>query len=105
MWWNCNKKLHFFNNLEKQKNTFFDSKYDLIFISETNLGYSALPIIKNFTIIADPDKKVCSHGGIVRYLKNHLARHIFQTCFRDSHISFRLAVIPKFVLFGVYIQP
>ena len=105
MWWNCNKKLHFFNNLEKQKNTFFDSKYDLIFISETNLGYSALPIIKNFTIIADPDKKVCSHGGIVWYLKNHLARHIFQTCFRDSHISFRLAVIPKFVFFGVYIQP
>ena len=77
----------------------------LIFISETNMGYDALPAFKIYTLLADPNKKICTCGGIAWYVRNSLAKHIMQTCFNDSFISFRLDIAPNYVFVGVYIQP
>ena len=77
----------------------------MIFISETNLGHSALPSFKDFTTVADPSKKVCNYGGIAWYVRNSLARHMFQVQFNESYISFRLKLVPKIVFIGVYVQP
>ena len=33
------------------------NEYDIIFLSETNLGYEALPFFVNYTKFADTDKK------------------------------------------------
>ena len=77
----------------------------MIFISETNLGYDALPFFDDYTLVADPNKKLCTCGGLAWYVKNNLARHIIEKQFNDSYISFRLDIAPKYVFVGVYIQP
>ena len=77
----------------------------MIFISETNLGYDALPSFKEYTMVADPSKKTCIYGGIAWYIKTSLAKHVFQTQFNDAYISFRLTICPNYVFIGVYVQP
>ena len=77
----------------------------MIFISETNLGYDALPSFKDFTIVADPSKKICTYGGIAWYVRNSLAKYMFQVQFNEAYISFRLKLVPNFVFIGVYVQP
>ena len=65
----------------------------MIFISETNLGYDSLPSFEDFTTVADPSKKTCTYGGIAWYVKNSLAKHMFQVQFNKAYISFRLRSI------------
>ena len=77
----------------------------MIFISETNLGYDALPSFKEYSVVADPSKKICYYGGIAWYVKNSLAKHMFQVHFNEAYISFRLNIAPKYVFIGVYVQP
>ena len=77
----------------------------MIFISETNLDYDALPSFKDFTTVADPSKKICTYDGIAWYVRNSLAKHMFQVQFNEVYISFRLRLVPNFVFIGVYVQP
>ena len=77
----------------------------MIFVSETNLGYDALPTFKDYALIADPSLKSCSHGGIAWYVKHFLAKHIFQVVYNTAFISFRIDIVPDVVFIGVYIQP
>ena len=104
-WWNVNKRFYLFQNPEKLLKSIFDESHDMIFISETNLGFEALPSFDNYTLVADPNKKLCTCGGIAWYVKDSLARHIFQTQFNESFISFRLDIAPQYIFIGVYIQP
>ena len=105
-WWNVNKRFYLFSqNPEKIMKSIFDGDHDMIFISETNLGFEALPSFADYAVIADPHRKLCHYGGIAWYVKNTLARHIFQTQFNESYISFRLDIAPKYIFIGVYIQP
>ena len=105
-WWNINKRFYLFNqNSKKLIKSIFDNDIDMIFISETNLGYGALPSFDGYTVVADTNKKICTCGGIAWYVKNHFAKHISHTRFNDSYISFRLDIAPKYVFIGAYIQP
>ena len=104
-WWNINKRFYLFKQNEKILTSIFDDNYDMIFISETNLGYSALPQFHDYTLVADPNKKTCACGGIAWYVRNQLAKHVTQTQFNDSYISFRLDIAPRYVFIGAYIQP
>ena len=63
---------------------------DVVFISETNLGYDAFPTFKDFTLFADPHKRTCTFGGIAWYIKNALAKHVVRVCYNNAYISFRL---------------
>ena len=45
----------------------FDDNYGMKFISETNLGYAALPQVSKYTLVADLNKKTCTCGGIAWY--------------------------------------
>ena len=104
-WWNVNKRFYLFNQNEKILKSIFDEYYDMIFISETNLGYEALPQFSKYTLVADPNKKTCTCGGIAWYVRNDLAKHIICPQVNDSYISFQLDIAPKYVFVGVYIQP
>ena len=64
-----------------------------------------MPRFNNYTKFADPEKKVCNYGGIVCYIKDSLANHVFQVKYCSSHISFRIDTCPKFMFIGVYIHP
>ena len=79
--------------------------YDFIFISETNLGYDYLPNFKGYRLFADSKKKLCVHGGIAFYIRENYAKFVHKVCYREAHISFRVKQYPKYVFFGVYIQP
>ena len=87
------------------KNPLLDRGYDFIFISETNLGYDYLPNFKGYRLFADVKKKICSHGGIAFYIGEYYARFVHNVRYREAHISFRVKLYPKYVFFGVYIQP
>ena len=69
------------------------------------MGYEILPNIKNYTKFADQSVKILDHGGIVAYVHNILASHVFDVTYSDCFISFRLDFIPEFVFIGAYIQP
>ena len=107
LWWNCNKRFYLYsNNIKKNySGSYFDGRYDLIFVSETNLGYDALPNFKDYSLYADIEKKTCTYGGIAWYVKDSLAKHVFRIRYSDSHISFQLDITPGYEYFGVYIQP
>ena len=78
---------------------------DMFFVSETNLGFDALPAFEGYTTVADSNVKVCSFGGIAWYVKDALAKHLFHVCYNQAYISFRLDLAPQYVFIGVYIQP
>ena len=78
---------------------------DMIFISETNLAYDALPTFDEYTLIADASVKSCYYGGIAWYVKDYIAKHVFQVSYNPAFISFRLEIAPQFLFIGVYIQP
>ena len=105
LWWNVNKRFYLYSKFPEKFSPVFSNVYDIIFISETNLGYDVLPRVENYTIFSDPDKKLCKFGGIACYVSNKLATHVFQIKYHVSHISFRIDTFPKFVFIGVYIQP
>ena len=107
-WWNINKRFYLFTKHSKNNiASIFDEDYgyDMIFISETNLGHDALPSFKDYTTVADPSQKICTCGGIAWYVRNSLAKHMFQVQFNEAYISFRLRLAPKIVFIGVYVQP
>ena len=98
LWWNINKRFNIYSKSSRKLNhPYFDGVYDMIFISETNLGYGVLPIFKNYVILADPDKKSCSFGGIAWYVKDRLASHLFHIQYHSSFISFRLDTYPVYI--------
>ena len=79
--------------------------YDIIFLSETNLGYDVLPSFQSYKKFANPDHQICKFGGIACYVKEGLANHLFQVKYDTSYISFRIDTCPSFMFYGVYIQP
>ena len=103
--WNVNKRFYLYSKCPEKFTTVFSSVYDIIFISETNLGCDALPVFDNYTIFADPDRKLCDFGGIACYVRNTIASHVFQIKYHLSHISLRIDTCPGFMFIGVYIQP
>ena len=75
--WNVNKRFSSYAKNPEKFNNIFSDAYDIIFISETNLGYGALPTFRNYTLFADPDRKLCNFGGIACYVVNSMANHVF----------------------------
>ena len=69
------------------------------------MGYDILPSIKNYTKFADQNVKSLDYGGIVAYVENSLAPHVFDVKYNTCFISLRLDHIPQFVFIGMYIQP
>ena len=69
------------------------------------MGYDILPSIKNYKIFADQNVKVQDHGGVIAYVDNCLASHVFDVTYNTCFISFRLDHVPQYVFIGVYIQP
>ena len=69
------------------------------------MGYEILPCIKNYTKFADQSVKVQDYGGVVAYVQNHLAPHVFDVKYNTCFISLRLDHIPHLVFIGTYIQP
>ena len=76
-----------------------------MFLLESSMGYDILPRIKDYKIFADQNAKIQDHGGIVAYVENSLASHVFDVTYNSCFISFRLDHIPQFVFIGMYIQP
>ena len=83
---------------------FDESVYDFIFILESNLATPVLLEIENYTAYADPNLKICKHGGIAAYVKNSYAKNIFDLSFSACYITFRFDFAPTYIV-GVYIQP
>lgn len=72
-----NKQFYLLQNPDKVKITpFADEFYDIVFILETNWGFSATPKIKNYVCYSDPDKLVCSYGGIDAYMKKIITKNL-----------------------------
>ena len=69
------------------------------------MGYDIIPKIEDYIKIADPNKKVSNHGGIVAYLHKSIASHIFNIKYGSCYTSFRLDFIPGYIFIGAYIQP
>ena len=103
--WNVNKRFYLYSKHPEKFNSLFSREYDIIFISETNLGYDALPEFDKYVLFADPDRKLCNFGGIACYVRNNIASHVFQVKYHVSYISFRIDTCPGFMFVGVYIQP
>ena len=79
--------------------------YDVIFILETNLATSILPNIESYTAYANPNLKLCTHGGIAAYVKNNYSQNIFDLSYGECYITFRFNFAPSYIFGGVYIQP
>ena len=98
-----NKRLYLLSNKKNVKISPFDGGlYDIIFILETNLAYSALPEIDNYTVLCNSDR-YCKQGGIAVYLKDDIATHIFDVTYNECYIMFRLDFAPSRMFGGVYI--
>ena len=105
-WWNVNKKFYLQEKTnQKLFSCVFDSKYDLVFLSETNLDYNSLPEIEGYVLISDPSVVKCNHGGLAWYIKASLAKHVFDINYKQCYISLRVDLFPKLVFIGAYIQP
>ena len=83
----------------------FSIKPNVIFLSETAIGYGGLPLIPGYTTFADKMVQTTNHGGLVMYIKSKYAPHVFDILYKTCYISFRLDFCPQFVFIGVYIQP
>ena len=98
-----NKRLFLLSNKENLKISPFGGElYDIIFIFESNLAYSALPEIDNYTVFSNPENRYCKHGGIALYLKDNIATHIFDITYNECFIMFRLDFAPSRMFGGVY---
>ena len=104
LWWNINKRLYLYNE-NVSITPFRHSTYDIIFIFETNLVSSALPKIDNYTALANPNLKYCTHGGIAVFVKNTIIKNVFDLTHNACYIAFRLDTVPSYIFGGVYIQP
>ena len=80
-------------------------KPNIIFLSETAMGYDIIPEIENFKKYADTSKLQLNHGGIVAYVHTELVPHVFDVKYNTCYTSFRLDFAPSFLFIGVYIQP
>ena len=69
------------------------------------MGYDILPCMKNYTKFADQNVKFQDNGGVVAYVQNELALHVFDVTYNTCFISLRLDQIPHFAFIGTYIQP
>ena len=78
---------------------------DVIFVTETAVGYEAIPTIRGYNKYADKDVQVLNHGGIAFYIRRKLAPHVFNVDFKTCYVSFRLNFVPTLVFIGCYIQP
>ena len=77
---------------------------DMFFVSETILGFDALPAFEGYTTVADSNVKVCSFGGIAWYVKDALAKHLFHVCYNQAYISLRLDLAPQFYNNSVFVD-
>ena len=70
-----------------------------------SVGHSGLPTIPNYKLFSDisVDTRIC--GGIIVYIKNNIANHVFQIKYNTCYISFRLDFCPELIFIGTYIQP
>ena len=78
---------------------------DVIFVTETAVGYEAIPTIRGYNKYADKDVRVLNHGGIAFYIRSKLVPHVFNVDFNTCYVSFRLNFVPTLVFIGCYIQP
>ena len=105
-WWNINKRLYLLANPDVlDTSPFADKNFDIVFIFETNLGYSCTPKINNYTCFSNPKKAVVKHGGIAAYVKNDLAKNLMDIKYNNSYLSFRLDHSSNTLFAGIYVQP
>ena len=78
---------------------------DVIFVSETCLGFGALPSLEGYTVISDPKISTCLHGGLAFYIKDYLFNHVIQLTFGKSFISLSFDLCPEYIFIGTYIKP
>ena len=78
---------------------------DIIFVSETSVGYDAIPEFEFYAKYADKDVQILNHGGIALYVNKKLAPHVFNLSFHTSFVAFRLDFVPTLVFIGCYVQP
>ena len=84
---------------------FSNSVCDVIFILESNLATAALPKIENYTALADPTQRYCTHGGIAAYVKNNILKSVIDLSYNECYVTFKLDFAPSYIFGGVYIQP
>ena len=101
-WWNVNRNL---DVILKSHSAIQDCTPQIAFLSESSMGYDILPSIKNYTKFADQNIKSLDYGGIVAYVENSLAPHVFEIRYSTCFVSLRLDHVPQFVFIGMYIQP
>ena len=101
-WWNVNRRL---DVILKSQSAIQVCTPQIMFLLESSMGYDILPTIKNYTKLADQNVKSLDYGGIVAYVENSLAPHVFEIKYNTCFISLRLDHIPQFVFIGMYIQP
>ena len=102
LFWNVNRRL---GTILKNISPFSEQKPDMFFASEISVGYEAIENVVGYTKYADKTVKERNHGGIVCYVKNNIATHVFNVTFNTCYISLRLDFAPNYLFIGTYIQP
>ena len=102
LWWNVNRRLDFITKRHSPIKIYIPH---ILFLLETAVGHDIIPNIQDYIKIADKNKKVSNHGGIVAYLHNSIASHVFNITYGSCYTSLRLDFIPGYIFIGAYIQP
>ena len=102
LWWNVNRKP---NILICNNSPIKSKQYQIIFTSETSIGYNGLPVIPKYTLFADSTVLTRNHGGIATYISDNIASHVFNITYKQSYTAFRLDFCPTYIFIGTYIQP
>ena len=69
------------------------------------MGYDIIPELKGYTKFADPNIHTINHGGIIAYVQNCYASHVFNLTYETCFIALRIDIVPRFSFIGTYIQP
>ena len=102
LWWNVNRRP---DTVLKSVSPITTQKPNIIFLSETAMGFDIIPEIANYKKYADQSILKLNHGGIVAYVHKELVSHVFDIKYNTCYVSFRLDFAPDFVFIGIYIQP
>ena len=83
--WNVNRRL---DVILKRHSPIQVCTPKLKFLLESSMGYDILPSIKNYAKFADQNVRTLDYGGIVAYVENSLAPHVFDVKYNTCFISF-----------------
>ena len=102
LWWNVNRRPDI---VQKNISPFESEKPNIIFLSETAMGYDILPDISNYQKYMDQSISQINHGGVVAYVHISLVSHVFDVQYETCYVSFRLDFAPSsFLLVHTFSQ-